>query len=173
MVTWSTERFRSAMISSRSQYVSEYRKYHRTHRRMITSSKCRPRNSAGRLQVTIHPPQSVKLRLQQNHEPRLGRLYTLTPSHLAGLCQTPDDRRNLCRRCANLHSPSACNWIYPALENEEGITLCLSCRLNRTIPDLSVPENGEYWPGRAGETEADLFVSRVKSAGRFPNKRGS
>jgi hypothetical protein len=79
------------------------------------------------------------------YEPRLGKLYPLTPSPLAGLCQIPGSGHNLFRRCANLDSPSACNWIYPARESEEGITLCISCRLNRTIPDLSVPENGEYW----------------------------
>src|ERR1039457_953240 len=66
MVTWSTERFRSAMISSRSRYVSEYRRYHRTHKRMITSSKCRPRKSAGLFRVTIHRTKLPQPRLQQN-----------------------------------------------------------------------------------------------------------
>jgi outer membrane protein assembly factor BamB len=33
---------------------------------MITSSKCRPRNSAGRLRVTIYRTRSVQPRLQQN-----------------------------------------------------------------------------------------------------------
>src|ERR1017187_10547133 len=46
------------MISSRSRYVSEYRRYHRTHKRMITSSKCRPRKSAGLFRVTIHRTKS-------------------------------------------------------------------------------------------------------------------
>src|SRR5262249_23533950 len=49
------------MISSRSRYVSEYRKYQRTPRRMITSSKCRPRNSAGLLRVTLHRTRSAKV----------------------------------------------------------------------------------------------------------------
>jgi hypothetical protein len=79
------------------------------------------------------------------YEPELGKLYPLTPSPLAGLYQIPSGRRKFFRRCANLDSPSGCNWIFAARENEEGITLCLSCRLNRTIPDLSVAENGEYW----------------------------
>src|SRR5262245_56422106 len=48
------------MISSKSRYVSEYPKYHRTQRMMITSSKCRPRNSAGRLRVTIHRTRSAQ-----------------------------------------------------------------------------------------------------------------
>src|SRR4051812_36144279 len=54
------------MISSRSRYVSEYRKYQRTHRRMITSSKCRPRNSAGRFRVTINRTKSGCSRLQHS-----------------------------------------------------------------------------------------------------------
>src|SRR5215475_3313328 len=48
------------MISSSSWYVREYRRYHRTHSRMITSSKCRPRNSAGRLRVTLHRTRSAQ-----------------------------------------------------------------------------------------------------------------
>ena len=54
IVTWSTERLRSAMISSRSRYLRRHRRYQRTHKRLITSSKCRPWNSAGRLRLTIH-----------------------------------------------------------------------------------------------------------------------
>jgi len=39
-------------------------------------------------------------------------------------------------------TPAACNWLIPA---SDGHDLCQACRLNRTIPDLSVPENPEYW----------------------------
>jgi hypothetical protein len=46
------------------------------------------------------------------------------------------------RRCDNLLSPAACNWLIAADEKQ---TLCISCRLNRTIPDLSVPGNEERW----------------------------
>jgi hypothetical protein len=45
-------------------------------------------------------------------------------------------------RCDNLYSPAGCNWLVAA---EEKQTLCISCRLNRTIPDLSVPGNEERW----------------------------
>lgn len=48
----------------------------------------------------------------------------------------------LYRRCANLNTPAACNWLFPAHDNGE---FCLACSLNRTIPDLSVPGNGERW----------------------------
>ncbi|HRI14188.1 MAG TPA: putative zinc-binding metallopeptidase, partial [Verrucomicrobiota bacterium] len=46
------------------------------------------------------------------------------------------------RRCANLNTPAACNWLVPV---EDSFPLCPACRLNRTIPDLSVPENAILW----------------------------
>src|SRR5262249_2736890 len=48
MVVWSTERPRSVTSSSTSRYEREYRKYHRTAHTMITGSKCRHLNRAGR-----------------------------------------------------------------------------------------------------------------------------
>ncbi|WP_407315979.1 putative zinc-binding metallopeptidase [Pseudomonas sp. nanlin1] len=47
------------------------------------------------------------------------------------------------RRCANLQTPAACNWLVPHSAGEGA--LCLACNLNRTIPDLSVAENPERW----------------------------
>jgi hypothetical protein len=44
------------------------------------------------------------------------------------------------RRCANLDSPSGCNWLVDSADEQ---TLCKSCRMDRTIPDLSVPANAE------------------------------
>jgi hypothetical protein len=46
------------------------------------------------------------------------------------------------RRCENLTTPSGCNWLVSA---DEGKTLCKSCRLDRTIPDLSIPANAECY----------------------------
>jgi hypothetical protein len=50
-------------------------------------------------------------------------------------------------RCANFHSAMVCNWLRPvdiALPTgDEG--LCLSCSLNRTIPDQNLPENRLLW----------------------------
>jgi hypothetical protein len=50
----------------------------------------------------------------------------------------------LYRRCANAES-SACNWLVPLEEVEAGHELCRSCRLNRTIPNLTAGENAQYW----------------------------
>jgi hypothetical protein len=44
-------------------------------------------------------------------------------------------------RCGNARE-DACNWLVPA---EDGSELCMSCALNRTIPDLSFPENRALW----------------------------
>src|SRR3954454_7465609 len=54
------------MISSKSRYASEYRRYQRTQRRMMASSECRPRNSAGRFRITGTPYQIRSARLQHN-----------------------------------------------------------------------------------------------------------
>ncbi len=49
-------------------------------------------------------------------------------------------------RCANFDTPAACNWLLSDTANVAvHESLCIACRLNRTIPDLSVPENGELW----------------------------
>jgi hypothetical protein len=45
------------------------------------------------------------------------------------------------RLCANAQH-KVCNWLVPAEDDE---TFCASCRHNRTIPDLSNPENLEHW----------------------------
>jgi hypothetical protein len=50
------------------------------------------------------------------------------------------------RCCANRSTPAACNWLVSDLDKIELTEgLCIACRLNRTIPDLSVPENGVLW----------------------------
>lgn len=46
------------------------------------------------------------------------------------------------RPCQNYSEYQVCNWLTPA-DNPE--PFCLSCRLNRTIPNLSIPENIGYW----------------------------
>jgi len=46
------------------------------------------------------------------------------------------------RHCANRIEQQVCNWMVPAMDANE---LCLACRLNKTIPDLSIPVNIELW----------------------------
>ena len=53
-----------------------------------------------------------------------------------------DDPSRMYRACANQVEHGICNWFLPP--GDDG-ALCASCRLNQTIPDLSVPQNLEYW----------------------------
>ncbi len=45
------------------------------------------------------------------------------------------------KRCSNGTTYDVCNWVIPS--SQEG--LCLACQLNRTIPDLSLPQNVQSW----------------------------
>jgi hypothetical protein len=49
-------------------------------------------------------------------------------------------------RCANFQTAAACNWLRPAgIASHHDRGLCISCSLNRMIPDQSVPENQLLW----------------------------
>jgi hypothetical protein len=69
----------------------------------------------------------------------------------------PDGARY--RRCGNLET-AACNWMIPA---DEDATLCVSCRLNRTIPDLGVAGNVDKW--RRIEHAKRRLVSQLLALG--------
>ena len=46
------------------------------------------------------------------------------------------------RMCVNSTNYEVCNWMVP---EHDANPLCLSCRLNNTIPDLNVPDNLSLW----------------------------
>jgi hypothetical protein len=49
-------------------------------------------------------------------------------------------------RCANFQTTAACNWLRPAgIASHHDRGLCISCSLNRMIPDQSWPENQLLW----------------------------
>ena len=66
----------------------------------------------------------------------------------------------LWRRCENFDSPAGCNWLVPADEEE---TLCRSCRLNRTIPNLDDADNCRWW--RLIENAKRLLVAQLLGLG--------
>ncbi|MBT2294482.1 zinc-binding metallopeptidase family protein [Pseudomonas fluorescens] len=77
------------------------------------------------------------------YQPEQSRLSSLQPAEQPGTWTLDaDPQAGLFRRCANLDTPAACNWLLPANGRD---TLCIACSLNRTIPDLSIPENPERW----------------------------
>jgi hypothetical protein len=76
-------------------------------------------------------------------EPGLGQVVSLASAGQERLfLRLGDPSKQLYRRCGN--ESSGCNWLVPVMDGS-GQTLCRSCRLNRTIPDLSDPENAAYW----------------------------
>lgn len=46
------------------------------------------------------------------------------------------------RKCRNYEVEEVCNWMILA---DDVDPFCRACRLNRTIPDLSLPENRRFW----------------------------
>ncbi len=54
----------------------------------------------------------------------------------------PPTRDQDFKPCSNREQAAACNWMIAAAEDD---TLCLSCRLNQTIPDLGFSINQERW----------------------------
>jgi hypothetical protein len=81
------------------------------------------------------------------YDPQSFKLLPLEPGPRDGTWKVFGARKrnpDLYRRCANIEIAS-CNWLVREEEAAKGQTLCLSCRLSRTIPDLSVSGNGVLW----------------------------
>lgn len=69
------------------------------------------------------------------------RMIAIQPSQDEGIFfeeANPDDKFIY---CAN-RVPANCNWL---VNVESGERFCVSCQLNKTIPNLSVPENKVRW----------------------------
>jgi hypothetical protein len=77
-------------------------------------------------------------------EPRLRKLGALAPGAREGTWHLASGKGSavLYRRCGNFDSPAACNWLVPVKDRS---ALCVSCRLNRHIPDLGDADNRRYW----------------------------
>jgi hypothetical protein len=73
--------------------------------------------------------------------PDEGKVVTLDPGPRPGTW-TAEGRDEVLAFCANYDSPAGCNWLTNA---DTSSPFCISCRLNRTIPNLSEPENAGYW----------------------------
>lgn len=96
------------------------------------------------------------------YEPDLAEVRALLPGPTEGswLLHGEPPGAPAYRRCANLDTPAGCNWLVPAGHPSD---LCVSCRLNRTIPNLSDPDNGRYW--RAIENAKRRLVAQLLAIG--------
>ncbi len=95
-------------------------------------------------------------------EPELLKLCSLTPVAESNTWKVDGQEQDAAvwKRCANFDSPAGCNWLTRADEVE---TLCRSCRLNRTIPDLNNVDNCQWW--RKIENAKRRLVSQLLSLG--------
>lgn len=64
------------------------------------------------------------------------------------------------RRCDNLDSAAGCNWLISA---DDPDPFCISCRLNRTIPDQSDTQGRRFW--RSIEIAKRRLVSQLLALG--------
>lgn len=97
------------------------------------------------------------------YEPRLRQVLPLAPVSESGFWQLASDDASSEKylRCADLDSPAGCNWLVSEQDAAGNARLlCIACRLNRTIPDLSVAENGVLW-GRLEAAKRRLVSSLV------------
>src|SRR3984885_10236009 len=101
------------------------------------------------------------IRTPLGFEPHLRQVFPIVPGPDPDTWELPIEGAppRKYRRCTNLESPSACNWLIEERETEGNPRrFCISCRLDRTIPDLSVAENGMLW-GRLESAKRRLVSS--------------
>ncbi|HET9204922.1 MAG TPA: putative zinc-binding metallopeptidase [Burkholderiaceae bacterium] len=87
------------------------------------------------------------------YEPDSASVWPLEPESEAGLYRLHgDDSGTRYRRCANFGSAMVCSWLVDA-GDAQGLQQCRSCRLNRTLPDLSQPDNQALWARVEGDKQ--------------------
>jgi len=96
------------------------------------------------------------------YEPDLAQVCALQPGDEPNTWRlaAQNETDSIWRRCENFDSPAGCNWLVPREAEEK---LCISCRLNRTIPDLDNEENCRWW--RAIENAKRRLVSQLLGLG--------
>lgn len=87
--------------------------------------------------------------------PDIGQMSAVEPEGAQWLALANPDARY--RFCANWEQ-RGCNWMVDVQGDD---SFCTACRHNRTIPDLSLPENRANWQ-KAEEAKRRLFYSLIK-----------
>ena len=97
----------------------------------------------------------VKCGHQLGYLPDIGTMSAVEPEGANWVALANPQARY--RFCANWEE-TACNWMVEAEGDER---FCTACQHNRTIPDLSVPENRLNWQ-KTEEAKRRLFYSLIK-----------
>lgn len=88
------------------------------------------------------------------YDPKNDRLIPIRPGSGVKLCDN-GQRYNLC------------NWVLPSSSPD---TLCVSCRMNRTIPDLSSDRNKTLW-ARMETAKRRLLYTLLRLGIKLPSKK--
>ncbi len=77
---------------------------------------------------------------QLGFNPHTLQLLTRSAVEQGLLWQAPNGW--LLRECTHRHHTVECNWL---VDNTDGQTQCIACRLTRTIPSQAIPVNAHRW----------------------------
>jgi hypothetical protein len=104
--------------------------------------------------------------------PDVLRLSSLEPAE-NGLFKAAEakGKNHSYRKCQNYAKESVCNWMIPAgnSEAQDKQPFCVSCRLNQTIPDLTIQQNHALW-GRMETAKHRLVYSLLNLKLPIANK---
>lgn len=89
----------------------------------------------------------ISCRTPLGYDPERGMLYPLDvkPDGTCTVATEHSGNQTIYLQCGNLGSAAGCNWLIPLSSSGSTPSLCIACRLNRTIPDLSIPANNDRW----------------------------
>lgn len=119
------------------------------HRRLYTCRCGRP--------VYFHNSLCTACNAPLGYVPEQGEVRALDPGPAEGTWRISGEETPVTyRRCVNFDSAAGCNWLVAANDPAPG---CMSCRLNRTVPDLTDADNQRYW--RAIESAKRRLVSQL------------
>jgi hypothetical protein len=110
--------------------------------------------------VFFHNSLCLGCKMPLGYDPGQAQVRALEPGEEANTWRLAGQKEPVWSRCENFDSPAGCNWLVPAAEVEK---LCVSCRLNRTIPNLDDENNRRWW--RVIENAKRRLVSQLMGLG--------
>lgn len=137
-----------------------------TRRKRVRHARAKAFQCACGQQIFFNNTECLNCHLQLGFDAQRGVVIALQESTEPGLWREAGKTRpRRFKRCANFSTADVCNWLLPARSRD---TFCLACSLNRTIPDLNVPENGVLW--RKVEVAKRRLLAQLMTLG-LPIKR--
>jgi hypothetical protein len=124
------------LIESLTNRLTKQRKFRQTAENLSRSYQCRCGTA-----IFFRNTQCLNCKAPLGYLPDTLSLVAFNPGpdpHT--ICA--DGRDHLYEYCGNRETPALCNWL---VEGSDPNTLCIACRLNRTIPDLNDTDNARYW----------------------------